>query len=91
MRTISVHGEEFNVVETLNDVFVDNNEKEIDFIEEYNGYYYIRFIPESYYDEAMYKVNINTNKAECIHIIDYFIEVGDNGKKVDTAIFKRIG
>lgn len=88
MKSVTVHGESYNIVETLDDVFADNPGKAVEFIEEYQGFYYIRFKPEHFYDEAMYKVEINTGKAECIHLIDYFIEVEGNGKRIDPSTIR---
>ena len=90
MKSVTVHGKSYNIVETLDDVFVDNPGKAVEFIEEYQGFYYIRFVPEHIFDEAMYKVNINNNNAECIHLTDYFFEVDGKGKPVDPKTIKRV-
>jgi len=89
MKTININGEQCTVIESIDDVLAYNSGKEIEFVEEYRGYYFIRFKPEHFYDEAMYKVEINTGKAECIHLIDYFIEVEGNGKRIDPSTIRR--
>lgn len=91
MKSITVHGETYNIVESFDDVFSDNSGKAVEFIEEYNGYYYIRFTPEHIFDESMYKVNIDNKKAQCIHLIDYFFEVDGKGKRIDPKTIKRGG
>ena len=91
MKEVVVDGETYNVVETLDDVFAENKGKEIQFIEEYQDSYYIRFEPEHYYDETIYKVNKISKKAECKHLIDYFFEVAGNGKRINPETLKRAG
>lgn len=84
MRIVNINGEICHIVETLEDVLSYN--KEFDFVEEYGDYYYIKFKPESYYDESMYKVNKNTKEAEGIHIIDYFIECDGKAQRVNPSV-----
>ena len=91
MKKEIINGEICTEVETLEDVFLINQEKQVLFVEEYNGFYYIRFEPESYYDNSMYKINKSTNRAKLIYWMDYFFEVDGKGKRVDPETLKRAG
>ncbi len=64
MRTEIINGKPYDVEETLDDIFSYN--REIDFITEYDGHYYVRLKPKSFYEGAMWKVEKRTKKVVAV-------------------------
>lgn len=54
------------------------------------GYYYLKFQSDEYYDDSMWKVDKNTGEATYIDYTKYIVDVHEFATELDPKTFKRV-